>query len=304
MNRIIVNYHYIRERGDRGIHPCTVENFQKQMRFLSERYTFASVGEVYRAASENRAGKLCALTFDDGLAEHYRIAFPVLRQRNIRAAFFPIGLPLQEGRIPLSHKLHILLSEIPTRELVGEVERFFNGRVRIESDRLINPERRFDDILTSNLKETLIALTLEERSKLIEGLFIQSYSLEHERELAKKIFMSAQELRELAASGMTIGSHTYNHLGLNTLGRDDQLKEISWGQEAVRDILGDYPSMFVYPHGRYNEDTLGIVKNLGFQSAFTLGARDVSADDSALEIPRYDTNDLPRSNAADSRSPR
>lgn len=292
INLIIINYHYIRERGDNGIHPCTIENFEKQMRFLDERYAFVSVGEIYRAALENRGGKLCAVTFDDGLAEHYNVALPILKQYKARAAFFPIGLPLEEKRMPLTHKLHILLSKIPILDLVRKVEDFFDGRVRISGERLINPKRRFDDILTSNLKETLIALTVEERSGLIEKLFGQSYSSEQERELAEGFFMSAEELGELKANGMDIGSHTYSHLALDTLNRSEQLEEVARGQKAICDALGSDSDMFVYPHGRYNADTLGIMKDLNFKLAFTLGARDVAPGDDAFEIPRYDTNDL------------
>ncbi|MBI2097292.1 MAG: polysaccharide deacetylase family protein, partial [Candidatus Sungbacteria bacterium] len=216
---------------------------------------------------EKREDKLCAVTFDDGLAEHYRVVWPILRQYQAPAAFFPIGLPLAEKRMPLTHKLHILLSETPILDLIQQVRRFFGGRVHIDSERLINPKRRFDDVLTSNLKETLIALTVDERSRLIEGLFGQSHSSEQERELVKEFFMSAEELGELKANGMDIGSHTYGHLALDTLSRSEQLEEITRGREALCNALGCHPDMFVYPHGRYNANTLGIVKGLDFKLA-------------------------------------
>ncbi|WP_233280619.1 polysaccharide deacetylase family protein [Devosia rhizoryzae] len=44
--------------------------------------------------------------------------------------------------------------------------------------------------------------------------------------------------REVAERGHTVGSHTYDHVDLNTVSRQEALDEIARGEEAVSDALG------------------------------------------------------------------
>lgn len=294
MTYAIVNYHYIRERGDHGIHPCTIGRFYAQLRWLGEHFTIVSPAELYEHARSGQPGRYAAVSFDDGLAEHARVAFPALREAGLRGAFFPLGMPLAEAKLPPTHKLHILLGRLSTEELVGRLEGFSGAARTVPRDRPLNPRRRFDDLLTANLKETLIALPPEDRNRFIETVFAEV--VRDEAALARETFMSAGELEALCRAGMEIGSHTYSHLSLETLDPGAQQGEIERGTAVVAGIIGTAPQFFSYPHGRYTSDTLGILAAGGFKRAFILGARDVGADDRPFEIPRYDTNDIETAN--------
>ena len=81
-----------------------------------------------------------------------------------------MGLPLREKKVPLAHMLHTLLAKCAVEDLVASFHSFFAGCHRISGKERINPRRRFDDVLTSNLKETLIALPYEERSAFLSDL--------------------------------------------------------------------------------------------------------------------------------------
>lgn len=291
MRRVIVNYHYIRAADSSGIHPCTIAAFKQQIASLAAHYTIVAVAEVVAAARADQPGNFCALTFDDGLAEHYTIVFPLLRAAKIPATFFPLGLPLADGRIPLPHKLHILLSELSAGDLVQRLERFFPDEAPINRTTPLNPRRRFDDVLTANLKETLIALPLGERERFIEAVFREVVA--NEPALAGKFFLSPDQLRELDQAGMEIGSHTYSHFALDTLAPRAQSEEIVRGEEVIASIITQRPRSFAYPHGRHTPETLSILEGRGYQAAYLLGAREVGAADGRFEIPRFDTNDVP-----------
>ena len=291
MRRVIVNYHYIRPTNSGGIHPCRIETFTEQISSLGASYSIVPLGEVVAAAKAHRPGNFCALTFDDGLAEHYRVAYPLLLAAKIPATFFPLGLPLSEGRIPLPHKLHILLSELSVDDLVRRLERFFPDAAPINRTTAMNPHRRFDDVLAANLKETLIALPAAERERFLEAVFREVVS--DEPRLAKEFFLSPDQLREMHASGMEIGSHTYSHSALDRLPPALQSEEIARGEEVVRSIIAHRPRAFAYPHGRYTAETLAILEDRGYGAAYLLGAREVGAADGRFEIPRFDSNDVP-----------
>lgn len=290
MNQGIVNYHYIREAGDNGIHPCTVKRFREQVETLLRTHEPVGVAELLARTKRDAPGKCFALTFDDGLAEHYRIAFPLLRAHRIPGTFFILGMPLAERRMPPSHALHVLLSRSAAEELIAMLARYSGGSVAVPRDEPINPKRRFDDILTANLKETLIRMPLAERLGFIRHAMASV--VPDEAALVRDFFMSADEIREMHQAGMAIGAHTMSHAALDTLEVAEQEREIRQGSAVIEEILGRKSELFSYPHGRYTEGTIALLKAEGFRYGVTLEVRDVAASDDPLRIPRYDTNDM------------
>ena len=288
MQYIIVNYHYIRP-DTRQFKACLEQTFVKQLDYLRANYEMVPIPEAYRAAHEQREGKYCALTFDDGLKEHYAFAFPLLQRYSIPATFFLIGRALQGGFVSLSHKLHVLLSHSSARELRDKFHDFFSGKYHIDDTVPLNPKRRFDDMLTANLKETIIALPSSEKESFIEELFRRSYN---ETELASSMFLSAREAKRMSENGMEIGAHGYTHTALDTLDRESQRQEIEAVTHTIEEATGAAPTMFSYPNGRYNEHTALLLRSLGFAYATTIEKGDLSAARDTLLLPSYDTNHI------------
>ena len=112
-----------------------------------------------------------------------------------------------------------------------------------------------------------------------------------EAAFVKTFFMDADHVREMDQAGMAIWAHTMSHAALDTLGTAGQGREIKQGSAVLADLLGRKSEIFSYPHGRYTEGTLNILKAEGFRYGVTLEVRDVAAADDPLRIPRYDTND-------------
>lgn len=79
--------------------------------------------------------------------------------------------------------------------------------------------------------------------------------------------ISYGELKQLDAAPLcTIGAHSMNHPKLDTLTREQQYQEIAESKQALEDILGHKIRHFSFPHGAYNEETLDICHELGFQT--------------------------------------
>lgn len=290
MSYTIFNYHYIRDRGDHGIHPCTIEAFQAQFEYLRTHTTLVSPSELYRIARQRRSGRFAAFTFDDGLREHFTVAFPLLKTAGIAGAFFPLELPTIAGLVPLTNKLHVILGSIQSEDIVKRLERFLGPGRLLPRDHLLNPNRRFDDVLTANLKETLITLSYDERERFLDEMFHEIVS--DEAQFAREFFLSRDEIREMHINGMEIGSHTSRHIALNTLSPKAQEEEISIGTSFIEAVIGKHPRLFSYPHGRYTRETIDILKRAAYEYAFILGARSVSHEDGSFEIPRFDSNDF------------
>lgn len=96
----VLMYHYIRispdpETDRLGFNlSVTPENFRTQMEYLKKTgYTTVTPDEVYQALKTNAKlpSKSVLLTFDDGYADFYSTAYPVLKNLNLRATLFIVS---------------------------------------------------------------------------------------------------------------------------------------------------------------------------------------------------------------------
>lgn len=102
------------------------------------------------------------------------------------------------------------------------------------------------------------------------------------KRLGESSYMSADEVKDLAARGHEIGSHTRNHQHLPKLTVEQQKDEIV-GTVADFNALGLHPTSFAYPFGEYNDDSIAAVKAAGFTSARTVNADETGADPYKLQ---------------------
>jgi peptidoglycan/xylan/chitin deacetylase (PgdA/CDA1 family) len=82
--------------------------------------------------------------------------------------------------------------------------------------------------------------------------------------------MSWDELRALAADGITIGSHAVSHPHLTRLD-DDQLEfELRESKRRVEDELGRPCPLLAYPFGEHDERVRAAARAAGYERAFGL----------------------------------
>lgn len=93
-------------------------------------------------------------------------------------------------------------------------------------------------------------------------------------------FLSWDEIRELAASGIDIGSHTCSHPYLRDLSVLDATKELSESQAAIKSQLGQAQVSLSYPYGQVSESISRLAKEIGYSCAIAsdAGPNDQSAN--------------------------
>lgn len=93
-------------------------------------------------------------------------------------------------------------------------------------------------------------------------------------------YMGKFERKMLLDNGMEIGAHTSSHPNLDTLDIEGQKMEIEVSKTFLEKELKISMNSFCYPRGRYNEITIGLLKNSGFNYACTTknGYADVNGD--------------------------
>jgi len=104
-------------------------------------------------------------------------------------------------------------------------------------------------------------------------------------------YMSWDQLRELQAAGVSIGSQTNSHPHMHRISIDAVKKELSSSNQRFIDELGLRPELFAYPYGEYNLEVIEAVKEAGFIAAFGQNSGIMHKDDLLYELPRFAFNE-------------
>ena len=109
-----------------------------------------------------------------------------------------------------------------------------------------------------------------------------------------KLFVTWDQLREMAKHGVTIANHTTKHDHLVRLQKNET--QDAWNARTVADInaaqkkieteIGSAPKLFAYPYGEYNAAAKKILKDLGY-FAFTQQAGVLGAETDLQTLPRF-----------------
>ena len=92
--------------------------------------------------------------------------------------------------------------------------------------------------------------------------------------VGREDFLSWKEIRDLAASGITLGSHSLSHRWLPDISDSGELRsEIFDSKRKIEDEVGKEVRHFCYPVGGVNERVAEEVKRAGYRAAWAAGAR-------------------------------
>jgi peptidoglycan/xylan/chitin deacetylase (PgdA/CDA1 family) len=106
--------------------------------------------------------------------------------------------------------------------------------------------------------------------------------------------ISWDQLAEMRDAGVDIESHTVSHSSLNARkGKTDEqylawLKgEIAGSNEILERNLGIQVKAFAYPYGLHNQSVRDVVKQTGYEAAFTVWGRRIAHGADSMTIGRY-----------------
>lgn len=95
-----------------------------------------------------------------------------------------------------------------------------------------------------------------------------------------------EQIAQIAASGMEIGSHTRSHPSLPTLGAAGLTEEVGRSKTILEEHLGQPVNSFCYPAGEYNQAVVDAVARAGYKQAVTVKYGWATKKNAPLEIPR------------------
>jgi peptidoglycan/xylan/chitin deacetylase (PgdA/CDA1 family) len=268
--------------------------FNEQLELLKQQRLVLPLIEFGRL---HRRGRLpanaTAITFDDGYACNALTAAPLLEKHGLPAIIF-----LTTGMISSSEEFwwdaleHMMLTtdaEKLNLSINGETASIALGnRDEVSVSSNWDATRKPESIRQAaylRLWATLRGADDGERRRAMGALRRQAGVTGPARQSHR--VMTASEVRGISASGLIeIGAHSVTHPALSQWTRAQQASEITRSRDACRELVGYQPRAFAYPYGDYDDDTVKIVGEAGFQIACTAHSSGVAALTPDLRMPR------------------
>lgn len=261
------------------------EKLERMLAWLARRYEVTSVGDgVSKIGSDGRKS-LVALSMDDGYKDNRTHLLPLLARLRVPATVYLEGRPLEERRVNWSHKFFWILDRLGAKELVKS----FSARCEDKSTVVALEALQADGRATAyHLKRVLkYDSPPAARNRAIDAIFAALGG--DEQELCDELYMTWEDVGELARGGIELGGHTKSHEILSRLDAANAEQEVREGREAIARRLDVESRSFAYPFGRrwdYDAKSKEAVRKSGFASAATTHAGTNRKGVDAYELKR------------------
>ena len=218
-----------------------VEDFEANLRWMAERFRVVSLSDVVQGIEQGRtpdARGEVALTFDDGLGNHFEQAWPVLRRLGLPASFFICPELIDDRRWIWNQEARARLKRM-TPASRGE---FAQAELGLATQ-AIEP-------LVQRMKQ----LPLADRQRAESALRARTPDFvptQEEHEHYDPI--TWEQVRQLDPSLITIGSHTLSHPILPTIDDATLEHEVNESRRVLEARLGRPVDLFCYPNGSHDE---------------------------------------------------
>ncbi|MCC6370018.1 MAG: polysaccharide deacetylase family protein [Bacteroidia bacterium] len=285
----VLLYHRVRETNfDKQQLSVSPINFQAQIKHLKKKYHFITVEEFDHCLLNGLKFEKNSLlvSFDDGYADNYYEALPVLEAEKVQAIFYIATKNLNTSSIFWWDELDEIFKN-PDKLNAPAV----NSLLKIKS------LTKVDELYHHYLLHLKTASGITERNQLLEE--VRTLNDAPPLVADQHRVLTHNELVKLMQSAFSvIGAHTVNHLSLAHLSATDQEFEITTSANELSNITGNKVLHFSFPYGEkhnYNEHTLQLCKQAGFtHSAANYGGY-VDRESDPFSFPRFVVrNDVPQ----------
>lgn len=300
-------YHYTRDLKHSRypeIKGLDVNLFREQIAFMKSNFNIVTMEQVLEAIStkEKLPEKALLLTFDNGYADNYNVALPILEEYGVQGSFFIPGKTFMTHQLLDVNKIHYVLASANIYNLVEDLKKemdYYRGQEfqYASTEELFAKyavASRFDIKETVFVKQMLQTVLPEKLRNIISSKLFAKYVGVTEEQLAYELYMSKEQIRTMKRHGMFIGIHGYDHYWLGNLPVEQMENDISLALDALDEFVDRKQWVMNYPYGNYNKDVLAYISKQGACLGLTTEVRLADIDkDNPLELPRLDCNDFP-----------
>lgn len=257
----VLTYHRVAPRlalvGAPGLVSASPEAFDAQMRLLATSYRVVGLHDVLEARASGRpiGRRAVLLTVDDAHQDFATHAWPVLRRLQLPVTLFvPTAFPGEPHAAFWWDWLYEALARAPA----GTVVDTGSGPIRLGAAESRNAAYR------------MIRDEVKRRPHTDGMALVRQIAGDHlQASRPRGSVLDWEELRALAADGVTLAPHSRTHPLLNRLDPEDLHKEIAGSRADLERETGTAPPAFAYPSGAHTPAVRAATERAGIRVAFT-----------------------------------
>lgn len=251
--------------------------FEQTITWLKKWFNVLPLDEaIVRLKEHSLPERAASITFDDGYADNFTVAMPILQSHGVTATFFIATGYLDGGRMWNDTVVEaVRLCAKPRLDLLSEGL----GLHELNSAEAI---RQAIMSILSNVKYR----DPSERLKAVD--YVASVA---GASLPSDLMMTSEQVKMMRRGGMLIGAHTVTHPILARLAADEARAEVLDSRQFLESLLQERVGLFAYPNGKPNIDyragDVEMIRGLGFDAALTTAWGVADAESDLMQLPRF-----------------
>jgi peptidoglycan/xylan/chitin deacetylase (PgdA/CDA1 family) len=261
--------------------------FEAQVIALARCFAPVTIQQVAQfAKGDGRVpARAVAVTFDDGFADNYETALPILNRYGVPATFYIMVNAVATGAPPWYCRLNFAFNTTTKKDWRDpEQGQIYKIRTAMERKAALNIAWEMGARRTGRAQEDLVRQV--ETSLEVEPLDARS-----------GLMLSWDKVRALKKAGHIIGGHTLSHPNLAHVSAEEARAEIMGCKNVLEEQIGETVDHFSYPHPALNpqwsSQTLEITREAEFKSAVLTAPGPVRRGDDPLGLKRIPPGNNP-----------
>lgn len=273
----ILIYHQVMTQPD-FMRPREIDKtaFSWQMALIAKYFNVLPFHEALgRMSNDTLPPRAVCITFDDGYANNYTNALPILLNNKLSAIFFIASGYLDGGRMW-------------NDTVIESIRTLSSPNLDLAAIGLGNYD------ISSFEKKADVAIEVLQKIKHLQPELRSQYTgyiASLANKLPDNLMLTSDQMVKLYESGMEIGGHTVTHPILSTLTTEAVRQEVADNKKALEHLLKTNIRYFAYPNGKpgqdYLPDQVEVIKECGYLAALSTQPGVSNKKNDRWQLPRF-----------------
>jgi len=278
--RILI-YHGLCKEDPTRFNPIflTKNRFEDHLKFYKKYFNVISLDDYYARNLSNERFNVC-LTFDDGFANNYKYALPLLEKYQLPATFFITAIGAAGY-------------DILWNDFLGIVSKY--GPENLTYKRKVYRKDKNNKYISVadgiSLADKLRNTGFTEKAEMMRQLYPQVPFKINQADIDYWLQMTPKEIRKLAASPyVTIGSHGYYHNDLARIKISDTAEELILSKQYLESVTRKKIKSFAFPYGSYSPEVVEAAKGAGYRQLLVMDFKFPEDQNDPALLERFTVN--------------